>query len=44
MMMPVMDGSASIRELRRVKNEVKIIAVIGLTDKDRIVKVTESWG
>jgi len=39
MMMPVMDGSMSIRELRKANPEVKIIAVSGLTQKDKIAKV-----
>ena len=39
MMMPVMDGSVSIRELRKANPEVKIIAVSGLTQKDKIAKV-----
>jgi two-component system cell cycle sensor histidine kinase/response regulator CckA len=41
MMMPVMDGSASIRELCKVNPEVKIIAVSGLTEKDKIAKVDD---
>jgi CheY-like chemotaxis protein len=36
MMMPVMDGSASIRELHKVNPEIKIIAVSGLTEKDKL--------
>jgi CheY-like chemotaxis protein len=39
MMMPVMDGSVSIRELRKAYPEVKIIAVSGLTQKDKIAEV-----
>jgi PAS domain S-box-containing protein len=38
-MMPVMDGSVSIRELRKAYPEVKIIAVSGLTQKDKIAEV-----
>jgi PAS domain S-box-containing protein len=38
MMMPVMDGPASIRAIRKVNPEVKIIAVSGLTEKDRLLK------
>ncbi len=41
MMMPVMDGQASIRAIRRVNPEVKIIAVSGLTEKDRLAKVAD---
>ncbi|NJD78842.1 MAG: PAS domain S-box protein [Candidatus Methanoperedens sp.] len=39
MMMPVMDGQAGIRAIRRVNPEVKIIAVSGLAEKDRLAKV-----
>jgi PAS domain S-box-containing protein len=41
LMMPVMDGSMSIRELRKANPEVKIIAVSGLTQKDKTGKVDE---
>ncbi len=41
MMMPVMDGSASIRELCKVNPEIKIIAVSGLTEKDKLAKVDD---
>lgn len=41
LMMPVMGGSMSIRELRKANPEVKIIAVSGLTQKDKIAKVDE---
>ncbi|CAG0959781.1 MAG: PAS domain S-box protein [Candidatus Methanoperedens sp.] len=41
MMMPVMDGQASIRVIRRINPEVKIIAVSGLTEKDRLLKVAD---
>jgi two-component system cell cycle sensor histidine kinase/response regulator CckA len=40
-MMPVMDGSASIRELRKVNPEIKIIAVSGLTEKDKLTEVAD---
>jgi two-component system cell cycle sensor histidine kinase/response regulator CckA len=40
-MMPVMGGSASIRELRKVNPEIKIIAVSGLIDKDRLTEVAD---
>ncbi len=39
MMMPLMDGLASIRAIRRINPEVRIIAVSGLTDKDKLAKV-----
>jgi len=42
MMMPVMDGSESIREIRKINPEVKIIAVSGLTEKDKLAKVADS--
>ncbi|VVB94784.1 Chemotaxis protein CheY [uncultured archaeon] len=42
MMMPVMDGPMSIQELRKVNPEVRIIAVSGLTDKDKIEKIKET--
>ncbi len=34
MMMPVMDGETSIRKIRRINPQVKIIAVSGLVEKD----------
>ncbi|VVB84658.1 Methyl sulfide methyltransferase-associated sensor [uncultured archaeon] len=39
LMMPVMDGPATIRAIRRVNPEAKIIAVSGLAEKDRLAKV-----
>jgi PAS domain S-box-containing protein len=42
MMMPVMDGTSCIRELRKVNPEVKIIAVSGLTEKDKLAKVDDA--
>jgi two-component system cell cycle sensor histidine kinase/response regulator CckA len=39
MMMPVMDGPASIRELRKINPEVKIIAFSGLTERNRLARV-----
>ncbi len=42
MMMPVMDGPASIRELHKINSGVKIIAVSGLTEKDKLAKVDET--
>ena len=41
MMMPVMDGEAGIRAIRKINHEVKIIAVSGLTEKDRLAKVAD---
>ncbi|HEY9246318.1 MAG TPA: ATP-binding protein, partial [Candidatus Methanoperedens sp.] len=41
MMMPVMDGQASIRAILRINPKVKIIAVSGLTEKDRLSKVAD---
>jgi two-component system cell cycle sensor histidine kinase/response regulator CckA len=42
MMMPVMDGPASIRELCKANPEVKVIAVSGLTEKDKLAKVDDA--
>ncbi len=41
MMMPVMDGHASIRAVRKINPEVKIIAVSGLAEKDRLANVAD---
>ena len=41
MMMPVMDGQASIRATRKINPEVKIIAVSGLVEKDKLAKVDD---
>ena len=41
LMMPVMDGEAGIRAIRKINHEVKIIAVSGLTEKDRLAKVAD---
>jgi CheY-like chemotaxis protein len=41
MMMPVMDGQASIRAVRKINPEVKIIAVSGLAEKDKIKNVAD---
>jgi CheY-like chemotaxis protein len=43
MMMPIMDGSTSIRELHKINPELKIIAVSGLTEKDKLAKVYETY-
>ncbi len=42
MMMPVMDGQSSIQELHKINPELKIIAVSGLTEKDKLAKVDEA--
>ncbi len=42
MMMPVMEGSISIRELHKINPELKIIAVSGLTETDKLAKVDEA--
>ncbi len=39
MMMPVMDGEASIRAIRKINPDVKVIAVSGLEEKDKLVKI-----
>ena len=41
MMMPVMDGCASIRAVRKINPEVKIIAVSGLAEKDKLKNVAD---
>jgi len=42
MMMPVMDGEASIRTIRKINPEVKIIAVSGLAEKDKLKNVADN--
>ncbi|KAB2945152.1 MAG: PAS domain S-box protein [Candidatus Methanoperedens sp.] len=42
MMMPVMDGYTSIRAIHKINPEVKIIAVSGLAEKDKIAKIGTS--
>jgi PAS domain S-box-containing protein len=39
MMMPIMDGPQTVRQLRKINSEVKIIASSGLMERDDIVKV-----
>jgi two-component system cell cycle sensor histidine kinase/response regulator CckA len=39
MMMPIMDGQTSVRAIRKINPEVKIIAVSGLTEKSRLEKI-----
>ncbi len=41
MIMPVMDGEASIKAIRRVNPEVKIIVVSGLAEKNKLKKVSD---
>ena len=41
MMMPIMDGQASIQAIRKINRDVKIIAVSGLAEKDRLTKVAD---
>jgi len=41
MMMPIMDGPASIRELRKVNPDIKIIGVSGLTERDKLAEVSD---
>ncbi len=42
MMMPVMEGPASISALRKINPDLKIIAVSGLTESDKISKIATS--
>lgn len=42
MMMPFMDGLASVQALRRIEPQVKIIVVSGLAEKDKIAKIVDS--
>ncbi len=42
MMMPVMDGYESIRVIRRINPLVKIVAVSGLAEKDKLKKIAEA--
>ncbi len=39
MMMPIMDGHASIRAIHKINPEVKVIAVSGLAEKDKLAKI-----
>ncbi len=39
MMMPVMDGEASIRAIRKINPEAKVIVVSGLAEKDKLAKI-----
>ena len=42
MMMPVMDGPDSIQVLRKISPEVKIIAVSGLIEHDKLAKISDT--
>ena len=42
MMMPVMDGHASIRAIHKINPEVKVIAVSGLAEKDKLAEIASS--
>ncbi len=41
MIMPVMDGQASIRAIRKINPEIKIIAVSGLAGNDRLANIAD---
>ncbi|SNQ59325.1 PAS domain S-box protein [Candidatus Methanoperedens nitratireducens] len=41
MMMPVMDGQASIRAVRKINPEVKIIAISGLAEEDKLKNIAD---
>lgn len=41
LMMPVMDGEASIRAIRKINPQVKIIAVSGLAERDKLKNVAD---
>jgi two-component system cell cycle sensor histidine kinase/response regulator CckA len=42
MMMPVMDGHASIKVIRKINPVVKIITVSGLAEKDKLAKIADT--
>jgi CheY-like chemotaxis protein len=42
MMMPVMDGHVSIRAIRKINPGIKIIAVSGLAEKDKLKNVADN--
>jgi two-component system cell cycle sensor histidine kinase/response regulator CckA len=42
MMMPFMDGKASIRAIRKINPEIKIITVSGLVEKDKLAKIADT--
>ena len=41
MMMPVMDGPTSVRELYKTNPEVKVVVASGLTEKDNLAKIDD---
>ncbi len=41
LMMPVMDGQTSIQGIRKINPEIKIIAVSGLAEKNRIANIAD---
>ncbi len=40
MVMPIMDGPASIKALHKINPEVKIIAASGLMERDKLAEIT----
>lgn len=42
LMMPVMDGHASIRAIRKINPGIKIIAVSGLAEKNKLAKIADT--
>ncbi len=42
MMMPVMDGAASVQELYKINPHLKIIAASGLTETDKLAKIEDN--
>ncbi|MBI4548384.1 MAG: response regulator [Ignavibacteriae bacterium] len=42
MMMPYMDGPATIRALQKINPDIKILAVSGLVENQKITEITES--
>ncbi|MDL5502464.1 MAG: response regulator, partial [Candidatus Methanoperedens sp.] len=42
MMMPIMDGHASIRAIRKINPGVKIIAISGLAEKEKLKNVADT--
>jgi len=42
MMMPVMDGHTTIKAIRKISPGVKIIAVSGLAEKDKLAKIADT--
>ena len=42
MMMPVMSGQDSIKNIRKIDKDVKIIAVSGAADRDKFDKISDN--